>query len=78
MKENRTFESAMNELSSIVSQLQNGELTLDASLSAFENAVSLIRFCNESLENAKQKVKILTENADGTVTDAPFTECDET
>jgi len=77
MKENQTFESAMNELSLIVSQLQSGELTLDGSLSAFEKAVGLIQYCNDTLNKAKQKVRILTEQKDGTVTDAPFIPDDE-
>lgn len=77
MKEKPTFESAMGELSAIVSNLQSGELTLDGSLAAFEKAVELIRYCNETLESAKQKVRILTEAADGSVTDAPFTDSDE-
>ena len=37
----------------------------------------LIRICNERLESAERKVRILTETADGTVTDLPFDDVDE-
>ena len=48
-------------------------VALDESLAAFERAVKLVNICNERLEVAKEKIRILTENEDGTTTDAPFT-----
>ena len=72
MENKITFENAMTELESIVKKLELGSLTLDESLSAFEEAVGLIKVCNEKLENAKRQVRILTESDDGVVTDKPF------
>lgn len=73
-----TFESAMEKLDGIVRRLESGSLPLSEALAAYEEAVGLIRFCNGKLEDAEQKVRILTEGEDGTVTDAPFTVSDET
>ena len=67
-----TFENAMTELEGIVKKLELGSLTLDESLGAFENAVGLIKLCNEKLENAKRQVKVLVEGEDGSITDKPF------
>ena len=67
-----TFESAMSELDEIVKQLELGTLSLDESLARYERAVALVRFATEKLEDAKQRVRILNETADGTVSDAPF------
>ena len=50
-----------------------GNEDLDASLAAFEEGISLVRFCTEKLESAEQKVKILLTDADG-VREAPFEE----
>lgn len=72
MKENMSFEEAMSALDDTVKKLESGNLTLDGSLAAFEEAVKLVKLCNSKLEAAEQKVKILIEGADGTVTDAPF------
>lgn len=72
MKDNMTFENAMTELEGIVKKLELGSLTLDESLSAFENAVGLIKLCNEKLENAKRQVKVLVEGEDGSIYDKPF------
>ena len=78
MKKTLTFEEAMLSLEDIVKKLEGGGLSLDESLSSFEDAVKLVRFCNEKLEAAEQKVKILVEGADGTVSDTPFENGNET
>lgn len=80
MKTKQTFESAMERLEDIVAGLEGGNLSLEESLAAFEEAVGLVRFCNETLEKAKQKVRILTEGDDGVMSDRPFVpeEDDET
>ena len=71
-----TFEDAMRRLEESVRALESGELSLDASLETFEKAVALVRSCTAALENAKQKVKILTEAQDGTVTEEVFVGAD--
>ena len=74
------FEEAMVKLEEIVSKLECGNLALDETIGEFEEAIKLIRFCEVKLSSAKQKVKILTEGKDGSVTDKPFvaTDGDET
>lgn len=72
MKKNIKYEDAMLSLEDIVKKLEAGTLTLDESLSAFEEAVCLVKICNEKLESAEQKVRILTEGEDGVITDIPF------
>lgn len=69
---NMKFEDAMIELESKVKKLESGSLTLDESITAFEEAVKLIRACNKQLENAERRVRMLTEGNDGSVTDVPF------
>ena len=76
MKENiseMTFESALARLEGLVHTLEAGNTDLDASLSAFEEGISLVRFCTEKLTAAEQKVKILLSEADGVVA-VPFEE----
>lgn len=66
------FEEAMLKLEGEVKKLESGNMTLDESIAAFEEAVKLIRVCNEKLENAERRVRILTEFSDGSITDLPF------
>ncbi len=71
------FEEAMIKLEGEIKKLESGNMTLDESIASFEEAVKLIGVCNAQLENAERKVRLLTEAADGTVTDVPFDIGDE-
>ena len=77
MSNKLSFEEALSSLENEVARLESGNMTLDESLSSFESAVKLIKICNERLENAERKVKILIESANGDITDAPFEGTDD-
>lgn len=72
MKKNISFEEAMINLEEAIARLEGGTLSLDESLKTFEDAVALVKVCNEKITSAEQKVKMLIEGADGTVYDVPF------
>lgn len=57
------FESALNELEKIVSQLERGELKLEESLTLFDRGMQLTRQCRTSLDTAELKVKHLLADA---------------
>ncbi|MBT3011498.1 MAG: exodeoxyribonuclease VII small subunit [Candidatus Thiodiazotropha sp. (ex Lucina aurantia)] len=54
-----TFEEAMKELESLIEALEQGDLSLEASLQSFERGVALTRICQASLQEAEQKIRIL-------------------
>jgi len=56
----QSFEDALSELETLVDTLEEGELTLDQSLAAFERGIKLTRTCQKALDEAEQKVRILT------------------
>ena len=78
MKKEINFEEAMEKLEEAVNTLEDGKLPLDKAIGVYEEAVALIKICHENLEGARQKVRILTEGADGTVTDRDFISDDAT
>ena len=61
-EEGLDFESALEELEDLVARMEAGDLTLEASLAAFERGVKLTRHCQTALRAAELKVKKLTEN----------------
>ena len=61
----KTFEESMTELEDIVTKLEAGDITLDASLELFEKGKKLAKTCQKKLDDAEKKVKILTTNEDG-------------
>lgn len=71
-KENVSFEEAIERLTELVALLENGRAPLDRSLEIFEEGVGLISVCKKQLENAEQKVKLLTEKQDGSTDETDF------
>ena len=55
------FESALQELESLVEVLEQGDLSLEESLKKFEQGVKLTRSCQKALQDAEQKVQLLIE-----------------
>ena len=78
MKKTLSFEEAMLSLEDIVKKLEAGGLSLDESLKSFEEAVKLVKFCNQKIEAAEQRVKMLVEGSDGSISDVPFDVSDAT
>jgi len=65
------FEQSLAELQSLVERLEGGELSLEEALAAFEQGVKLTRDCQDALNQAEQKVKMLLEK-DGELKEVPF------
>ncbi|MNL87536.1 Exodeoxyribonuclease 7 small subunit [compost metagenome] len=58
-------------MQTLVEHLENGELSLEDSLTAFEEGIRLTRDCQGALAQAEQKVQILLER-DGELAPEPF------
>ncbi|CAM3694137.1 exodeoxyribonuclease VII small subunit [Pseudomonas wadenswilerensis] len=65
------FEQSLADLQVLVERLENGELSLEDSLTAFEQGISLTRDCQSALAQAEQKVQVLLER-DGELAAEPF------
>lgn len=63
MNKELSFEKAMERLEEIVNHLENGNLSLEQALKAYNEGVKLSLFCNNKLEEAEGKmIKIVNEN----------------
>lgn len=54
-----SFESAMTELENIVHGMETGRLSLEQSLAAYQRGAELLKFCQDTLSAAEQKVQVL-------------------
>lgn len=55
------YEQAFSELEQIVGQMESGQMSLEASLAAYKRGNQLLEFCQKSLAEVEQQVKILNE-----------------
>ena len=65
------FEKALDELESIVEDLESGDLSLENSLKSFEEGIKLARQCQEKLSQAELQVQKLIEE-DGELKTTPL------
>jgi len=59
MSKTKTFESSIDELDSIVSKMESGDISLDESLKLFEQGIKLTRSCQKTLADAESKIEKL-------------------
>jgi len=59
------YEEALARLEEIVSHLERGDLTLEASMRRFEDGIALSRVCAAHLENAEGRIQRLLEGEGG-------------
>ena len=62
------FERSLEQLETLVAAMEDGELSLEESLEAFEKGVKLTRECQTALRQAEQKVQVLLDES-GTTQD---------
>ncbi len=70
MKE-KSFEENIENLESIVTELEKGNLNLDESMKKFEEGMKISRDCTKILEEAEKKITILLEK-DGETAEENF------
>lgn len=66
------FEKSLDELETLVRNLEQGELSLEQSLTAFERGVKLTRACQQALKSAEQRVEQLVQSDNGALETRPF------
>lgn len=54
------FEKALKRLEAIVDQLEDGQIDLEKSLQLFEEGIGLARLCAGKLQEAEQKIELLS------------------
>lgn len=59
----KSFESALNELEGIVEQLEGGTVSLEQALEHYQRGVGLMKFCQETLDKADEKIRVLEEGS---------------
>ena len=56
------FEETLASLETLVSRMEDGQMSLEEALSAFETGVRLTRECQQSLQEAELRVQMLSRS----------------
>lgn len=59
-----SFESGLQELESIVKEMESNELPLERALELFEKGMRLSEVCRKQLEEAETRIEILVRKGD--------------
>lgn len=65
------FEEAMQKLETIANDLEKGDLSLEESVTKFEEGMKLSKQCNDMIEKAEKKITILLQK-DGKIEEENF------
>ncbi len=71
-KKKLDFEASMTRLEEIVGLLERGEAPLEQAMALFEEGAKLLRECTKQLDDAEQKVSLLTAGENGEPVEKPF------
>jgi len=52
------FETALNELETLVARMEDGELELEASIAAYRRGMALMKHCQAQLADAEQQIRL--------------------
>ena len=55
------FETSLDQLEQLVGKMEQGEMSLEESLAAYERGVGLYRSCQQALEQAELRVRLLSD-----------------
>lgn len=67
----KNFEESLEKLEEITRELEEGDLSLEASLKKFDEGMKLAEFCNKRLDDAQLKINLIMDK-DGVPTPVPF------
>ncbi|WP_020616782.1 exodeoxyribonuclease VII small subunit [Paenibacillus daejeonensis] len=60
-----SFEEAMEQLESIVTRLESGDVPLETAIELFQEGMKLSQLCGSKLEQVERRIEALIETQDG-------------
>lgn len=69
-REPENFEAAMEELESLLAEMDDDRIPLEQTVERYERGTFLLKWCRAKLSAAEQKIRTLTGNESGELTEA--------
>ena len=64
-KEELSIEAALERIEKLAEEMESDKLSLDALIDKYEEGTKLVQICQEKLDAAEQRIKVITRNAQG-------------
>ena len=64
MEKEMTFEEAREKIEQMIQNMEAGNLPLEESISQFEKAAELVKYCQAKLDGSRKKIETITMEAD--------------
>jgi exodeoxyribonuclease VII small subunit len=68
----KSFEEALKELETILTEIEGGEVGLEESLGKYERGMFLIQHCRTVLGAAEKQIELLSKSPDSSLQAAPM------
>lgn len=69
-KDNKTLETAFEELDTLIEELEKEDITLEESFKLYQEGMKLLKYCNNSIDKVEKQIIILGENNDKDLNEA--------
>jgi len=66
------FEEALKRLEELVTQMESGDMDLDAMVTSFEEGQRLIQLCTQKLNEVEHRIETLVKTVNGADATVPF------
>lgn len=68
----KTFEEALKRLEEIAKRLEDEDIMLDEAINLYEEGMKLVDFCTKKLNEAQNRIKLITQVKDGKIETEDF------
>jgi len=72
MPAKKTFEKSMEQLETIIKELEGGDLPLEKAIERFEEGIKLSKFCSDKLDETEKRISVLMQEIDGRLQEVPY------
>jgi len=60
-----SIENALERIEALTQEMESGKLSLDALIERYAEGTKLVQICQEKLDAAEQRIKVITRSAQG-------------
>lgn len=68
----KNYEEAIADLENLIQEIEKGEIGLEEVLARYEKGLHLLRYCQETLNQAEKQIELIARNPDNVISTSPL------